>query len=315
MTPRVSVIIPAYNAAPYIRRALLSACDQTVRDIEVIVIDDGSSDATGEIVLEVASTDSRIKYYVRESNGGPSAARNDGMRMASGEWIALLDADDEMLVDRLERLLELSSTTSADIVADNILITPANAHKSAHAALPSGAPPYYFVVGPPEYVRRNMMLTPGFKLGYLKPMFRRELLLTNDIFYDTSVLIGEDYLLCLRALIAGARFVVTSEPLYRYYVNAGSLSSKLRKQHLVDFQRAQHRIGTASNEETLRRELTRYDEHLDLLLRYMDLIEAIKHLQVARAARLALAEPRTFVYLLRSSSEAITKRVRRLPAR
>jgi len=101
MVEKVSVIIPTYNREKTILRALQSVLDQTYTNIEVLVIDDGSTDGTADIVNGVS--DERIKYIVLEKNGGPSNARNVGVQMAEGEWIAFQDSDDCWHKDKLEK--------------------------------------------------------------------------------------------------------------------------------------------------------------------------------------------------------------------
>ncbi|MFZ1810373.1 MAG: glycosyltransferase family 2 protein, partial [Candidatus Nitrotoga sp.] len=96
--PRFSVIIPAYNAAGTLARALDSVLTQTWAAFEVIVIDDGSIDNTAAVA---ASYGEKIRY-LRQNNAGVSAARNHGARIASGDWLAFLDADDWYYPDRLE---------------------------------------------------------------------------------------------------------------------------------------------------------------------------------------------------------------------
>ena len=103
MNPKVSVIIPTYNRAATVGIAIESALNQTFRDLEVIVVDDGSSDDTGD-VLPVTYGD-RIRYFAQQ-NQGASAARNKGLAEARGEWIALLDSDDFWEKDKLERQFE-----------------------------------------------------------------------------------------------------------------------------------------------------------------------------------------------------------------
>lgn len=99
MDPKVSVIIPTYNRATKVRNAIDSALAQTFSDLEVIVVDDGSSDDTGGILQETYG--SRIRYFA-QSNQGASAARNKGLAEARGEWIALLDSDDLWGKEKLE---------------------------------------------------------------------------------------------------------------------------------------------------------------------------------------------------------------------
>src|SRR6478672_2666674 len=99
---RVSVIMPVYNGAAFVSRAIDSVLRQTVRDLELIVVDDGSTDDTREVVTAI--TDSRLRY-IHQQNRGPSVARNNGIRAASAEWIAFLDSDDYWLPTKLEAQL------------------------------------------------------------------------------------------------------------------------------------------------------------------------------------------------------------------
>jgi glycosyltransferase involved in cell wall biosynthesis len=101
--PLVSVIIPTYNSADYIEEALESVFEQTFQDFEIIVIDDGSTDGTGEILKKYGE---RVKYLFQE-NGGPASARNRGIRIARGEYIAFLDADDLWVSTKLEKQVSL----------------------------------------------------------------------------------------------------------------------------------------------------------------------------------------------------------------
>ena len=99
---RVSVIIPAYNAAASIAAAIRSTLAQTAEEVELIVVDDGSTDETVQVVAEYGTD---VRLHRRAVNGGPSAARNDGLRLATGTWIAFLDADDAWLPGGLHALL------------------------------------------------------------------------------------------------------------------------------------------------------------------------------------------------------------------
>src|SRR5207248_9916219 len=91
--PRVSVIVPAYNAARFIGAAVSSAVAQTFADLEVIVVDDGSRDETAAVVESIARVDRRVRL-LRQENGGVSSARNAALRISTGEYLALLDGDD-----------------------------------------------------------------------------------------------------------------------------------------------------------------------------------------------------------------------------
>ena len=111
---KVSIIIPAYNSESTVERAVSSALSQSYANIEVIVVDDGSSDRTAETVERLASKDGRVKL-IRKANGGVSSARNAGMRAAQGEWFIALDADDYIDSDMVEKLYRDVSLYETDV--------------------------------------------------------------------------------------------------------------------------------------------------------------------------------------------------------
>jgi GT2 family glycosyltransferase len=112
--PRVSVVMPCYNAAAHLAEAVASVLGQSLADIELVVVDDGSSDASPRILAELAGTDPRLRI-LRQDNAGPSQARNLGIEQARGDWLAFLDADDWWSADCLERLLEAATRARANL--------------------------------------------------------------------------------------------------------------------------------------------------------------------------------------------------------
>jgi GalNAc5-diNAcBac-PP-undecaprenol beta-1,3-glucosyltransferase len=104
--PLVTVVIPTYRRASLVGRAIDCARNQTHRNQEIIVVDDGSPDETGDVVRAIAAVDARVRYVRHESNKGLPAGRNTGIRAASGEYIAFLDDDDEWRRDKIERQLQ-----------------------------------------------------------------------------------------------------------------------------------------------------------------------------------------------------------------
>lgn len=111
---QISIIIPAFNAQEYLQRAVSSVLSQTYRELEIILVDDGSSDGTPAICDALAEKDSRIRV-IHQENEGLSGARNTGMDQASSDYYMFLDADDEMLPEMAEKLWELLHETGADI--------------------------------------------------------------------------------------------------------------------------------------------------------------------------------------------------------
>lgn len=114
MTASVSFVVTCFNQEDYIAEAIRSCLDQTVQDVEVVVVDDGSSDRSPEII-EKFLDDSRVRF-IRQQNEGPSAAFNAGVRAASGDFIAWLGGDDVCLPDRVEHQLHVQSATGADVL-------------------------------------------------------------------------------------------------------------------------------------------------------------------------------------------------------
>ncbi len=114
-TIKLSIIVPVYNAEKYISACIESIQAQTLREWELILIDDGSKDKSGEICNRYASLDARIRVIYKE-NGGVSAARNTGLQMAKGEYIGFVDADDTILPKMCERMYEQGKIEDADIV-------------------------------------------------------------------------------------------------------------------------------------------------------------------------------------------------------
>lgn len=114
--PAVSVVMPAYNCEKYIEAAIRSVISQTFTDWELIVIDDGSSDSTREIIDRLAAEDSRILSLPNEKNMGVAATRNRGIDISRGSYIALLDSDDVWRENKLTRQMELAESSDSDLV-------------------------------------------------------------------------------------------------------------------------------------------------------------------------------------------------------
>ena len=121
VTPKVSVIIPTYNSDATISRALRSVLNQTVSDFEVIVIDDGSTDKTVEVLRDYELQDQRVRTFLVDKNGGPGPARNIGIQHSRGEFIAFLDSDDFWLPEKLETQIKLFSDKKVIITYTSVL--------------------------------------------------------------------------------------------------------------------------------------------------------------------------------------------------
>lgn len=115
MRPLVSVIVPVYNAASYLDGTINSILNQTLRDIEIIIVDDGSTDNSRDIILKYGEKDDRIKIIYQE-NLGVSGARNNGINMATGEYIGFVDSDDKIEKNMYEKLYTTARKNNSDVV-------------------------------------------------------------------------------------------------------------------------------------------------------------------------------------------------------
>ncbi|HEY5350304.1 MAG TPA: glycosyltransferase family 2 protein [Candidatus Lustribacter sp.] len=227
----VSVIIAAYDAEAFVGAAVRSALDQTLPDIEVIVIDDGSRDRTAPVAAAAAMGDPRFRLFTQPVNAGVAAARNVGLRAARGRWIAVLDADDTFAPNRLERLIASAEALGADLLADNITLLYPDARTATG-----------FAIGPrdarrPLDARRFIALDrPGLEplpTGYMQPVMRRAFLERCDLRYPEDVACGEDFDLYVRCLLRGARLFIVPESYYRALVRPGSLSRTHQEQNMA----------------------------------------------------------------------------------
>lgn len=112
----ISIVMPAYNCEKYIKDAIKSVMNQTYKNWELIVLDDGSKDNTVNIINGLAAQDKRIKFYQNEKNQGVSATRNRGVSLAQGEWIAFLDSDDMWKKEKLTKQMILKNKVNAEFV-------------------------------------------------------------------------------------------------------------------------------------------------------------------------------------------------------
>ena len=223
----VSVIIAAYNSERTIVRAIRSALSQAEVS-QVIVVNDASTDATRERVEDLTSEDARVVSIQLPENSGPAAARNRAIETASGDYIAILDADDEYLPGRFKRLLQHDEW---DMIADNIVFVR-DLDDPPDVSVDEGV----FLLSLTGFLAGNTPRLFGARteFGFLKPVFSAAFLKEHGLSYNESLRLGEDLDLYVRMLDCGAKFKITLDVGYVSLVRDGSLSAS----HSVEVLRA-----------------------------------------------------------------------------
>lgn len=227
-----TVLIAAWCAEDSLENSVQSALAQREVSVQVVIADDASTDGTAQVAQALAARDPRVQAVSLPVNGGPSAARNAAMDLATGQWLAVLDADDRMAPDRLRRMIDLAEAEQADIVCDNLQTVD-------EAGVPTA--PHPFLYGPEfaaasecdltRYLQNNQARPGHPSLGYLKPLIRSAFARKASLRYDEGLRNGEDFHLIIDALVAGARMWITPEAGYFYTARSGSVSNRLNPDH------------------------------------------------------------------------------------
>jgi glycosyltransferase involved in cell wall biosynthesis len=220
--PHVSVIIPTYNRATYISRAVESVLSQSYRDFEVIVVDDGSCDNTKQVVQAYGD---RIRY-VFQSNAGPGAARNLGIRVSEGMYLAFLDSDDTWMPEFLGKTVEaLDAHPEVDVVTTGIYVGPADRKSEA---MMEGVETGIWQL-PTQFARRQVpFLLNGFCAGAV--LVRREVVNRYGGFYEHGCTLGEDVYLWVQVVL-NHRIYRLREPLAWYDTEASKLGFASGRKH------------------------------------------------------------------------------------
>lgn len=225
MSAPVCVIIPAFNAAETIGDTIRSVLAEPEVG-QVLVVDDASSDETCVAAEAAGEGSDRLLIHRQPTNAGPSQARNRAIAESTLPLLSVVDADDLVMPGRYARLLT-AARGNWDFVADNIVfVTPDTVDAARQTFPPCDEEQRTRRIGLEQFVLGNISdpLRPRAELGFLKPVFRREFIAAHGLSYDPSLRLGEDFMLYAHALLAGARFVVTSPSGYIAVQRSRSLS-------------------------------------------------------------------------------------------
>ena len=222
-SPRVSVLVPSYNAEDCLEVAVRSVLAQTEPDFELLIIDDASTDGTLALAHALASQDERIRVIELPTNGGKVSAMNRGMSEATGEWIAVLDADDWFAPGRLMRLLDAGDAAGIDMVADDWIAVDSQAGLYLESPLPRRRGD--IVLDIDSFLLASDPIAKG-DYGMLKSIVRSDFIRRTGVRYHDQARLSEDFYYHLSFFLAGGHCLLVNEALYYYVEPFGSVSLK-----------------------------------------------------------------------------------------
>lgn len=241
--PLISVVVPCYNAGPYLRACLASLCAQTLRDLEITVIDDGSTDGSGALLDELAAGDARIRA-LHQPNAGVSAARNAGLEASHGDYVAFVDADDTLPPDAFALLYaRIAANPSLDIVSS--LYDESFSDGTVRTLFPTRR------CDRREQVLSLLIEGDGIYNSMCDKLYRRELLMRWNIRALPGLRIGEDGLFNLEAYARAEHVEHLPVVTYVYRIHGASA--------MRSFDRAQHFLRHLPWLEGIRAVLGRLD--------------------------------------------------------
>jgi succinoglycan biosynthesis protein ExoO len=311
---QATIVVPTFSAEATLERALRSVLNQTMREIEIIVVDDASADGSWNLIQAMALEDPRVRGIRNKDNCGKPVGMNRAIALARGRWLAILDADDWYHPERLSALIAIGERWQVDMVADNQYFFDAVANKIVGTAWKPTKAEWAlsfdgFLEGSTAYAT--------FNLGMLKPIIRTEFIHRATLGYDEKARQGQDFFHLLQFYLAGGRAVVSDKPYYHYTQPFGAVSRKwshtARKRY--DFQTAylnnQRHIAEAENKLTINQasQLTKRNEQLKSLEYYYQAKQCLAERDLIGVLRRFAQEPAMFTYAVWRLRRIFFKRI------
>lgn len=230
MGVKVSVILPVYNTAKYLNKCIDSIMNQSMKEFELIIVNDNSSDNSKSIIHEYYNKYKNIKIINKTVNQGVSSARNDAIEIARGEYILFIDSDDWIEENMLERLYKKAIEKDADITICNAYIDfEDNKQKK-----------FDISIGKDSFISKDKMIKElltqinGLQGHPWNKFYRKDIIIKKVIRYDENISIYEDFLFNLQFILNSERFVFIESNLYHYIQRSNSLARSLNKKNVVD---------------------------------------------------------------------------------
>lgn len=224
MTSMVSIIIPVYNVKEYLAECVESVRRQTLSEIEIILVDDGSTDGSAELCDEYAALDERIQV-IHQANGGSTRARNAGLLASQGSYIGFVDSDDWIEPNMYEELLKYGEEAEADVVASVKYVNYGAGEYREALGVPEGV---YEKGSSGEVLLKNLIYSEDYHSKGISPnlydkLFKRELLSRYQLAVDERIRYGEDDVCVYTCLLHANRVRMVDRAYYHYRIREGSI--------------------------------------------------------------------------------------------
>jgi Glycosyltransferases involved in cell wall biogenesis len=254
---KISIIVPVYNSKNELDKCLKSICNQTYENLEIICIDDGSTDGSSQIIDKFVKKDTRIKV-IHKKNGGESSARNTGLKIATGEYIAFCDCDDWIEEKMYESLVLTLEKNNADLAASSWYMDSDSSSK----IIKNKFPIYDKSISRDELLRYLYMRDHYRGFAYMwNKLYKRELLINkynNPLFFDETLQLGGDvvFLADIALNVKNASYI--DKPFYHYYQRSVSGCHTNDVNKLLDWIRAYEIVIQRFKEEQISDEILIY---------------------------------------------------------
>nr|WP_321399017.1 glycosyltransferase family 2 protein [uncultured Desulfobacter sp.] len=305
-TPLFSIIIAAYNCENTLETAVNSCLLQNI-DLEIIIINDASSDQTLS-VAEKFRTTGNVFVFSNKKNCGPGFARNKGIKAARGRWIVQLDGDDWLLPNRLLNLFRIAERYKADCVADDLFLVEDKSRMAFSTRFIENGLFWKHIrkIRPVDLV--------DFDLGSIKPIIKRELLISKGIKYPEHVFYGEDFLFMLQLILSDAEIYISPIPGYCLRRgDTGSLTTDKNNlyRQLIDMVNLLLKDPEIKETPGLFSALRKRQSHLLRLLKINRSTSKLKRKKYSEVIRYLSTNPSTLFSLIRRLIDVIRIRTNR----
>lgn len=228
--PMISIIVPVYKVESYLERCVDSLRNQTHRDIEIILVDDGSPDSCPQLCDALAAQDSRIRV-VHKKNGGLSSARNAGLAVATGTYVGFVDSDDDVEPDMYEKMVAVTESEQVDFVMCDYLRIPADG--SRYLKTLDIRPGHYDKAALRKEIFPRLIMGENVDYGPLLSvwhcLYRTDFLRSDGFCFDEQVRWSEDNIFsAIVGYHADSFYYLKGEGLYHYYQNPGTITTGYR---------------------------------------------------------------------------------------